>query len=209
MDERGLKKRANGLQTAAVILKCACEELARSGPANFSVDRVQQEAGVSRSSLYHHFGGRDGLITAANIQKIQEELNSGISGLRRLAESITDGQQIVEFIKSAVRSTSSPSRRDTRQIRVGTFAAGRHSEVVSRALKDAETKNLEDFVDLLEYARGRGLLNPREPLVGTITVISSMLTGRIVIDVLEDHGVDEAWVEVACDVVQGLLRPRN
>lgn len=209
MAAREIRKRVNGLQTSSLILKFACEELARSGSANFSVDRVQQEAGVSRSSLYHHFGNRDGLITAANIQTIHEELNAGISDLRRQAESLDSGQQIVDLIKAAVRETSSAFRRDTRQVRAGTFAAGRHSETVSRALREAESRNLEDFTDFLEYARGRNLLRPQEPMVGTITVISSLMMGRIVIDVLKDPQVEDAWVEVACDIVQRLLQPVN
>lgn len=201
------KKRANGVQTAAHILNIARIELNRSGPANFNLDRVQDEAGVSRSSLYHHFGNREGLIVAATIQEIHQELNTGVSDLRQFATTIDSGQVIVDYIKEAVRDTSSENRRTTRQIRAGTFAAGRHSEMVSQALKETEGRLLEDFTELLVYARDRKLLNPREPMAGTIAVISSMLMGRIVIDFLGDSTVEDAWVEVASDVVQDLLQP--
>lgn len=207
MSQREFKKRVNGVQTASNILNIAVKELRAVGPANFNVDRVQLEADVSRSSLYHHFGNREGLIVAATIQEIHEELNTGISELRKFAETITSGQVIVDFIKAAVRDTSSAERREKRLARAGTFAAGRHSESVARALGETEAKNLEDFIDLLRYTKERNLLNPREPLEGTIAVISSMLMGRIVVDFLEDKSVENGWVEVASNVVEDLLRP--
>lgn len=207
MGEREFKKRVNGVQTASHILEVAVNELRLVGPANFSVDRVQIEADVSRSSLYHHFGNREGLIVAATIQEIREELSSGISELRKFAETIDSGQVIVDYIKAAILDTSSMERRGKRLTRAGTFAAGRHSESVARALGEAEAKNLEDFIDLLEYTKERKLLNPQEPLAGTIAVISSMLMGRIVVDFIEDKTVESDWVEVASDVVQSLLRP--
>lgn len=207
MSQREFKKRINGVQTASNILTVAVKELRAVGPANFNVDRVQLEADVSRSSLYHHFGNREGLIVAATIQEIHEELNTGISELRKFAETITSGQVIVDFIKAAIRDTSSAERRGKRLTRAGTFAAGRHSEMVARALGETEAKNLEDFIELLRYTKERNLLNPREPLEGTIAVISSMLMGRIVVDFIEDKTVESGWVTVASDVVQGLLRP--
>lgn len=207
MSQREFKKRSNGVQTASLILEVAVNELRSVGPANFSVDRVQTEADVSRSSLYHHFGSREGLIVAATIQEIREELSSGISELRKFAETIDSGQVIVDYIKAAILDTSSMERRGKRLTRAGTFAAGRHSESVARALGEAEAKNLADFIDLLEYTKERKLLNPQEPLAGTIAVISSMLMGRIVVDFIEDKSVESGWVTVASDVVQGLLRP--
>lgn len=208
MGQRELKKRVNGVQTASNILTVAVKELRAVGPANFNVDRVQLEADVSRSSLYHHFGSREGLIVAATIQEIHDELSSGISELRKFAENIDSGQVIVDYIKAAILQTSSMERREKRLTRAGTFAAGRHSESVARALGEAEAKNLTDFIDLLEYTKKRNLLNPREPLSGTIAVISSMLMGRIVVDFIEDKAVESDWVTVASDVVQSLLDPQ-
>ena len=207
MSQREFKKRSNGVHTASLILEVAVNELRSVGPANFNVDRVQTEADVSRSSLYHHFGSREGLIVAATIQEIREELSSGISELRKFAETIDSGQVIVDYIKAAILDTSSMERRGKRLTRAGTFAAGRHSESVARALGEAEAKNLADFIDLLEYTKERKLLNPQEPLAGTIAVISSMLMGRIVVDFIEDQTVESGWVTVASDVVQSLLRP--
>lgn len=207
MSQKDVKKRVNGLQTAAHILKVACDELRAVGPANFNVDRVQLTADVSRSSLYHHFGNREGLIVAATIQEIYEELNTGIIELRKFAESIDSGQVIVDYIKAAILGTSSQERRQKRLTRAGTFAAGRHSEMVAQALGDTEAKNLANFIELLVYTRERNLLNPREPLEGTIAVISSMLMGRIVVDFIDDKSVESGWVTVASDVVQDLLRP--
>ena len=189
MSQREFKKRSNGVHTASLILEVAVNELRSVGPANFNVDRVQTEADVSRSSLYHHFGSREGLIVAATIQEIREELSSGISELRKFAETIDSGQVIVDYIKAAILDTSSMERRGKRLTRAGTFAAGRHSESVARALGEAEAKNLADFIDLLEYTKERKLLNPQEPLAGTIAVISSrnaqttvtsVVTGKVI-----------------------------
>jgi AcrR family transcriptional regulator len=49
--------RSNGRETMSRILEHARRELDEFGPVKFNIMRVIEESGVSKSSVYHHFGG--------------------------------------------------------------------------------------------------------------------------------------------------------
>ena len=57
-------KRINGQETMEKVLEFASQELDEVGAVKFNILNVINKSGVSRSSVYHHFGDRDGLIGA-------------------------------------------------------------------------------------------------------------------------------------------------
>ena len=57
--------RLDGKETAEKVLTHALRELDKHGAVNFSLDRVIDSSGVSRSSIYHLFGNRAGVIAHA------------------------------------------------------------------------------------------------------------------------------------------------
>ena len=54
----------------------------------------------------------------------------------------------------------------------------------------------------------KGLIQPRESLIGTADVIQSLLVGRILVDILNDEERDETWVLASVEVFRALLRPQ-
>lgn len=71
------------------ILAAACRVIARHGMRGLRVESVAEEAGVSTALIYHHFGGRSGLVAHA-MMYINERLATrsespgGGTGMRRL-----------------------------------------------------------------------------------------------------------------------------
>jgi hypothetical protein len=62
-------------QTTEKLIESARAAFARDGYAAASMDAISAEAGLTRGALYHHFGGKDGLLEAV-VRQIDAELGA-------------------------------------------------------------------------------------------------------------------------------------
>lgn len=75
-------------RTHAAILDATLEVLGRVGLAGLALEDVAVEAGVSRQTVYRHFGSRDGLLSAVIVREEEQLLG--------LVDAATDGVADVE-----------------------------------------------------------------------------------------------------------------
>ncbi len=61
-------------QTTGALLAAARRAFAEQGYADTSMDALCAEAGLTRGALYHHFGGKEGLLEAV-ARQIDAEMN--------------------------------------------------------------------------------------------------------------------------------------
>lgn len=108
-------------QVEAAIIDAASEELAHSGFAAFSAERVAERAGVHRSTLYRHWPTRRDLIVAVARASYAQRLPSPDTGtwegdLRALVEGLVEsiGAPVSRalFAALAAASDSDPELRD-------------------------------------------------------------------------------------------------
>ena len=64
-------------ETMQALIAAARRSFARVGYANTSMDALCAEAGLTRGALYHHFGGKDGLLEAV-VRQIDKELGARV-----------------------------------------------------------------------------------------------------------------------------------
>ncbi|MCP3983738.1 MAG: TetR/AcrR family transcriptional regulator [bacterium] len=69
-------RRAAG-EVRQLILATARERLAKGGPEAIRLEEIARDVGISRPSILHHFGSRDGL-TQALAQDAQDRLNADV-----------------------------------------------------------------------------------------------------------------------------------
>ena len=86
--------RSNGRETRAVILEYAKAELEEFGPVKFNILRVIENSGVGRSSVYHQFGDRDGLITAIEVERFIEEIRLSNELLRLSIDAVKTSDEL-------------------------------------------------------------------------------------------------------------------
>jgi AcrR family transcriptional regulator len=60
---------ASSASTREAILRAARRQI-QAGPGGLSIQAIAAEAGVSRQTVHHHFGGRDGLRSALEAQGV-------------------------------------------------------------------------------------------------------------------------------------------
>ena len=88
--------------TAQAMVDLAIKALEEGGEAAVRVDAIVKEVGVSITSLYHHFGDRDGLVAVAQEQRyigvIARNTALVSDALRRIATKPQMEQLFIEFV---------------------------------------------------------------------------------------------------------------
>lgn len=203
------RTRADGRETAERILDHAEKELTNAGLVNFNLDRVILKSGVSRSSVYHHFGGREGVIAAVETRWLVNSLGDGYRDMDEMFSRITSGEEAFRLIEIGVTIAGSAAQREVRERRISTLAMSRTSPATRQILVDTQVKGTRDFADMIRRGRDNGLFDPVEPIDGIAHLIQSMLLGRILVDIVQDPEADDAWTKATIETLRLLLRPSN
>lgn len=201
------RKRADGLRTIEKVLQAAESEMNEAGFVKFNLDRVIEKSGVSRSSVYHHFGGRDGLIATLETTSIVRYLGSGLAEMETLLDGFESGEEAFALIELGIRISGSAEQREIRHRRISSLAAARGSETIREMLTRTQRVGTEDFARIITKLRDRGICAPIEPVIGVAHVIQSMLVGRILVDIADDPALDEDWDNVAVQTLRLMLNP--
>jgi AcrR family transcriptional regulator len=201
------RKRSDGLKTIERILEVAEAEMSEYGLAKFNLDRVIEKSGVARSSVYHHFGGRSGLIAALETSSTMRSLERGMASFDSMLNDMTSGEQAFQFIELGVRLFGSQENRQLRQRRITSLAACQSASAIREVLAKDQRWGTEIFAQVLKKSKERGLCDPIEPYLGIAYVIQSMLVGRILADISDDPALDREWEDAAIATLRLMLRP--
>jgi AcrR family transcriptional regulator len=91
-------------EARSVILDAAARAFGRLGFERTTIEDVADEAGVSRSMIYRHFGSRDEVLTGVvgrMTDRLIDGLSEGLAGAGTLGEYIEDAMvQVVVLVRS-------------------------------------------------------------------------------------------------------------
>ena len=189
------------------VVEFARAELAAHGPVDFNLDRVIAESGVSRGSIYHHFGSRAGLITAVEIDDLVTVYREANDVTRRAVESASSGRELLDLLALTFQLGANEISRNSRSRRIATLVASENIPALHEFLRDRQREGIAYYVETLEIARSRGLLAPTMALDGIANLIQSLAVGRVLIDILEDDESDRVWVETTMALLRVALNP--
>jgi AcrR family transcriptional regulator len=202
------RTRADGRETAQKILHYAQRELESAGLVNFNLDRVIEASGVSRSSVYHHFGGREGVIAAVETEFLQSSLDAGMTEMTEMLSQVKTGEEAFALVELGVLVSGTEKQKATRRRRISTLAMTPNSPETKKLLATHQGAGTERFADFLRNLRDRGLCQPIEPIDGTAHLIQSILLGRILVDILDDPVAEAQWSQTASQTLRFLLQPQ-
>lgn len=203
------RTRSDGRETAAKILKFAEDELNQFGYVNFNLDRVIEKSGVSRSSVYHHFGGREGVIAGVETHRLAAWLDNGLTEMQELLANIKSGEEAFALVELGIVMVSgSPEQQDIRRQRISTLAMSYNSPATQKHLKEVQAEGTQRFAEIIRELKNRGLCNPIEPIEGTAHFIQSILLGRVLVDILDDPVANQHWQQSTISVLRHLINPQ-
>lgn len=203
------RKRSDGRETMSRVMKFALAEFNKVGPDDFNLDRVLEKSGVSRSSVYHHFGGRHGVIAAVEAKLVEKDVDLNNIGLREFVNAASNAQEVLAIIKLEIAQGSKQEDKVTRQRRASTLAAAQRSSLLFEVLQSKQREATEYLCETLQIATNRGLIKPRVPEMGIAQIMLSLLFGRILVDLVGDETGDQLWTQATLESLEYLLNPQS
>jgi AcrR family transcriptional regulator len=186
-------------------LDAARHQLETRTEQNFRVDEILTEVGVSPSSLYHHFGGREGLMEATWIDWARRNADEDVEAIERALAGATTPGEAVANLAAVVRAAQSPQRTERRVQRLMVVAAAARRPGVRAEIGRLETRTNGRYTHVLEAARDRGLLGDTADLAVIPVFVRAFTFGRVTNELSESPVDNDKWNTMVESVFTALL----
>ena len=183
------------------IIAVTTELLLEHGDSGFRIEDVIERTGISKSSLYLHFGDRDGLVASAYAEMFTTEANLNITQAIAVFAGVKTKDQLdaaISIVVNALVRTPAAVRWN----RIDVLSSVRHKPDFLARIAQAQTRRnsaLEEvFRTQQELGNVRSDLDPREMAV----LIQGVSFGRLLRDIdnrLKDRNEAE-WAKLATEV---------
>ena len=203
-------KRQDGLVTMKALLDAAITELQTRGEAGFDMEAVLAHTGVARSSLYHHFDNKAGLIAAAEIEIIRSSLHEENVMQRKMFEQCTSFRQLFDIVALFMRADSPDRGVEVRRSRARLMTAALHNKKVAEAITEAQQTESRYYADGLLIAQQNGVVRNDIDTLAVSYWIQGQFFGRILLDLGEENfEIGAQWAETSLIALEAVLSPEH
>lgn len=140
------------------VLKAAISIVEAEGEAPLRVDRVAEMAGYTKPVIYHHFGDREGLIIAVQIERYRQGLQTGLEQVGAAIQACESIDDFVAVIRSWIASFGTPQGSERRRIRMEVLGSAVSRPRLRESVIASNREYMTIVGNLFEFARERGWL---------------------------------------------------
>ena len=199
------EKSRRGRATIEKLLEVTISELDRVGLAEIDLDSLLRKSKISKGSLYHHFGSKNGLLAAAEAQQFMKYLKREGETFRELIEDCKSKQKFVDLVADVMKITRLEANIDFRKKRVRAIAMSFNDENLAQVLKNAQIEVTEYLAGSFQIAKDRGWVKPDTDLMALSYWIQGVFIGHIMLDITEQTEHEDAWGQVAFEALRPFL----
>ncbi len=190
-----ISERTKSEAKAEAILQGAMKEFLKHGYAATSMDKVAKSAGVSKATVYSHFGDKENLFNAL-IQNLVKDKFQTVMGLDSPQSLEQDPKIVLSAMatKMLANAQSDRSFRDFMRIIIG--ESGRFPELAQAYVNNVAKPAIEI---LTKYFKSHPLLKLEDPeatvrvMMGTMAyfiILQEMMHGKDVVPIEGDRVIE-------------------
>lgn len=174
------------------ILQGAMKEFLANGYAATSMDKVAKTAGVSKATVYSHFGDKENLFSAV-IQDLVKDKFQKVMGLEQPQSLTEDPQQVLSKIANRMIENSKSDRTFQNFIRIIIGESGRFPELAKVYVTNLAKPAIETLTTYLKHHPELELQDPEAAvrvMVGTLVyyvMLQEMLHGSEILPLESDR----------------------
>ena len=188
------------------IIEVAIELVLRHGDSGFRIEELIERTGISKSSLYLHFGDRDGLVGLALSTVFLRDIRNNVDDAAVLLADVKNRKQMEEAIPQLVElALNTPDA--ARWQRVMVLASARNRPEMMKRVSEGQTMVNTAIEELVRGLQNSGAvridLDARE--IGVL--IQTAIIGRIFRDIDSEITAEDLdkWRAILVSVYEGIL----
>ena len=182
--------------TVDLVLKAVIRRLEESGESHLTIDDILLETGVSKGSLYYHFGDREGLIYAARIAQYSSYLESDSEELRSGLLTCTTFDQFVENLLGLTILSMQKNDRKIRAMRLNAISSAYGRPDLWYALQEKQNQYTNAITEVFEYGQKMGWVRTDITAHALGIFVQGHALSRILVDLDHNELEAESWVKV-------------
>ncbi len=194
----------------AEVIAVTIELLLKNGESGFRIEDVIEKTGISKSSLYLHFGDRDGLVGAAYVELFTTDTNRNIAQAISVFEDVKTREQLEAVLPPLVQALARIPHT-VRWNRLDVLSATRHRPEFLSRIVEAQTRLNSALAEALLVQQNLGNVRTDLSAREMAVLIQGVSLGRIFRDLdskLDRDDLDE-WSELTLAVYKLVLPPKR
>ena len=202
-DDEGLK-----VSTRQRLIDLALIELDKNGLSGFDLDDLLAKSKISKGSLYHHFGSKNGLITAAEVHLLLATYEQGNRLLRLLVENTKNADEFASHMELMVRTATNDESQESRRRRLRAIALAQNNPTLAEKIRINQIEGSNYLAETMQIAVDKGWLRPDTNVRAFSYWQQGMFFGHKLLDISGEDDLKEPWNEIAIIALRAFLQPR-
>lgn len=159
------------------------------------IDDVCERVGVSKGSLYWHFGDRNGLIREALLEHMYRLGDEQLNVLTEAVDNFTSRDDYLTKVGGALVDPFDESQVETRWQRLELIAGSRRDPTLAPIMAEIQRRHHRYLTDIMEKAHAQGILRSDVDPKAVSAMLVAVGLGSNVLSLLGDEGpTPDAWM---------------
>lgn len=191
------------------LLNAAITIIDNVGEANFRVDDLLKQVGVTAPTLYHHFGSREGLIVEAQAERFSREMRKDFP---KFINAVRNSQSIDDLrsaLSIAFALRDNPKRNSIRLKRINAIGAAYARPELAKRIVEVHDALAREVAEALRPFQLSGIIREDIDLEMVVAWYNGAVLGKVLIDIAPTSLVADNWVTVMTDATNHLLFPES
>ena len=183
------------------ILDLAIAAIDAGGEAAVRVNHIVEEAGVTPPVLYYHFGNRDGLVIAAQIERYSRQIRQDIEAIGQRVSQCQTREELQTTLVDIWEKTL-VGREESRWRRVSVVGSAFARPELEAEVLRAQDEIVAGLVAVLQPCNERGWLREGIDLPSAVAWQHGLLLSRVFIERGAQQGEPDEWDRLTLESLQ-------
>jgi len=201
------KRRPRTTPDFAAIEELTANLLAAHGESGLRIEELQRATGVSKSSLYGKYGGRDGLVAAGLMVLYERHYRETIGVIDEIVRTSQTRDELVERFRQLTHYVADLKRTTERLHRAAVLAGTIARPELRAKVVALQSDMMKDLARSIDLARVRGFAKQGYSSRVLANFISALTFGRIIVAFDNDLPADELqqWTDAGMEMLGSLF----
>lgn len=201
------KRRPRATPDFAAIEELTANLLAAQGESGLRIEDLREATGVSKSTLYGKYGGRDGLVAAGLMVLYQRHYRETIGVVDEIVRTSQSRDEVKERLRQLTLYVADPKRNTERLLRAAVLAGTIARPELRTKVAAMQNDLMKDLARTIDLARVRGIAKQGYSSRVLANFVSALTFGRIIVAFDNDLPTDELqqWTDAVMELLETLL----